>query len=58
MVNFIEGDFAAHGPSSVNDKLPSRFVVDYPNFLKPAKYFPYRRLEDHHIADVISEARK
>ena len=45
-------------PSSVNDKIPSKFVIDYPNFLKPAKYHPYRRLEDHHVADVIQEARK
>lgn len=45
-------------PSSVNDKIPSKFVIDYPNFLKPAKYHPYRRLEEHHIADVIQEARK
>ena len=45
-------------PSSVNDKIPSKFVIDYPNFLKPAKYHPYRRLEDFHVADVIQEARK
>lgn len=44
-------------PSSVNARLPSKFVIDYPNFLKPAKYYPYRRLEDHHIADAIEEAR-
>ena len=45
-------------PSTVNDKLPTKFIIDYPNFLKPAKYFPYRRLQEHHIADVLQEARK
>lgn len=45
-------------PSTVNDKIPSKYVIDYPNFLKPAKYYPYRKLEEHHIADVITEARK
>lgn len=45
-------------PSTVNDKLPSRFVIDYPNFLKPAKYHPYRRLEEHHVADALQEARR
>ncbi|CAI2361246.1 unnamed protein product [Moneuplotes crassus] len=50
--------FEKDEPSSVNDKLPSRFVIDYPKFLKPAKYYPYRRLEEHHISDVLSDARK
>lgn len=45
-------------PSTVNEKLPSRYFIDYPNFLKPAKYYPYRRLEEHHIADALQEARK
>ena len=45
-------------PSSVNPKVPSKFVIDYPNFLKPAKYHPYRRLQEHHIADVLEDARK
>ena len=45
-------------PSSVNDKIPSKFIIDYPNFLKPAKYYPYRRLEEHHISDVLQDARK
>lgn len=51
-------DLKEDEPSSVNDKLPSRFVIDYPNFLKPAKYHPYRRLEEHHISDVLEQARK
>lgn len=51
-------DLKENEPSSVNDKIPSKFVIDYPNFLKPAKYHPYRRLEEHHIADVLELARK
>lgn len=52
------GDLDENAPSSVNDKIPSKFVIDYPNFLRPAKYHPYRRLEEVHIADVLQEARK
>jgi hypothetical protein len=51
-------DFIEEGPSTVNEKLTSKFVIDYPNFLKPAKYHPYRRLEEYHIADVLEDARK
>jgi hypothetical protein len=51
-------DLNGNEPSSVNDKLPAKFFIDYPNFLKPAIYTPYRRLEEYHIADVLDDARK
>jgi len=31
---------------------------DYPKFIIPAKYYPYRRLEEYHVADVLLDARK
>lgn len=32
--------------------------VEIPFYLHKDIYHPYRRLEDHHIADVLQEARK
>ena len=42
--------------STVNQKLPKNYVVEYPMFLKPSKYYPYRRLEDAHVEETMNSA--
>ena len=36
--------------------MPLSFYADYPIFLKPHKHYPYRRMKDGHVEDVMNDA--
>ena len=44
--------------STIDDRVPMKFVVDYPLFLKPSKHHPYRKLEEYHVQDTMNDALK
>jgi hypothetical protein len=41
---------------SLNQKVPVKFISEYPKFLRPHKHFAYRRLNDRHVGDVMKTA--
>jgi hypothetical protein len=41
---------------SLNKKVPVKYVADYPKFLRPHKHYPYRRLNDKHVENVMNTA--
>ena len=46
------------GMKSVNGRVPIKYVTGYPAFLTPFKQYPYRRLNDTHIENVMQSAVK
>ena len=49
---------AGEKTSTIDERMPMKFVVDYPLFLKPSKHHPYRKLEDYHVEDTMNDALK
>jgi hypothetical protein len=41
---------------SLNQKVPVKYISDYPKFLMPHKHYPYRRLNDKHVENVMNNA--
>ena len=43
--------------NTLDGRVSTKYIAgDYPHFLKPNKVHPYRRLEDHHIKNVMEDA--
>lgn len=47
---------ASDGASESSSRVPMAFYADYPIFLKPHKHYPYRRMKDGHVEDVMNDA--
>lgn len=43
---------------SVSGRVPIKYITAYPTFMKPAKHYPYRRLNDTHIEQTMQSALK
>lgn len=50
-------DDPAHYANTYEGRVSNAYLSgDYPHFLRPAKLYPYRRLEDAHVKDAMQEA--
>lgn len=55
--NLSLGDASEISFSEGNPRaVPLSFYADYPIFLKPHKHYPYRRMKDEHVEDVMNDA--
>lgn len=55
--NLTIGDVSEISLSDGNPRaIPLSFYADYPIFLKPHKHYPYRRMKDEHVEDVMNDA--
>lgn len=46
------------GVESTTGRVPIKYVSAYPEFFKPAKHHPYRRLNDTHVEKTMQSALK
>jgi hypothetical protein len=54
--NCLENPEKFGNKQSINGKVPIKYISDYPSYLKPHRHYPYRRIDDTHVENVMKAA--